>query len=119
MPDEFKINESLGIIEIRSSGIVSKEDIFNSIQKSRQAYAEIGISKIFVDTTKQEKMPGTVDLFNLFANFPREFALALLATKNQVTVEDILFAENVAVNRGVQMKIFYDSDKAVEWLKQW
>lgn len=118
MPDKLKINEKLGLIEIESYGIVSTDDINKSIEKSQKIAEKYGIKKLLVDTTKQEKMPGTVSVFSIFSNFPRHLTLALVANKGQRTLNETLFAENVAVNRGIRMKIFYNRKDAVDWLDE-
>ena len=115
MPDEIRVDEELGIIEVRSYGEVSKEDIAKSIAEVRHIFATKGIDKIFVDTTKQENMPGTVQIYDLFRSFPREFKLALLMQEPQATERDIAFAETVASNRGAQVKIFYEKERALAW----
>ena len=78
MPDRIRLNEDHGVIEVQSYGQVSKKDIAESISKVREVLSSKGISKILVDTTKQETMPSTTDIYMLFSDFPREFRLALL-----------------------------------------
>lgn len=118
MPDKFQINEKLGLLEITSTGIVTADDIDDSIEKSKAAFEKLGINKLIVDTTKQEKMPGTVSIHRIFSNFPRNISLALVAERNQLTENDIIFGENVAVNRGVRMRIFYNREEAIKWLNE-
>jgi len=117
MPDKIRVNENLGIIEVKSLGEVSKDDIEQSIAKVREIYNERNIKKILVDTRRQETMPDTLDIFDLFSTFPREFKLALLIVESQATAEDISFGETVGVNRGVLVKIFYDEEQALQWLE--
>lgn len=118
MPDKFKINEKLGLMEIYSYGIVTAEDIDHSIEKAQDASKKFGLNKLLVDTREQKKMPGAVSIFRIFSNFPRHISLAILAKKNQVTVDDIIFGENVAVNRGIRMRVFYNQEAAVKWLNE-
>ena len=116
MPDKVELNKDLGIIEITSFGIVSSGDIMDSINKIMKIFKETGVHKVLVDTTTQEKMPGTVGIFKLFSSMPKEVVYVLLVKEHQLTEEDLIFAETVAVNRGVQIKIFYDREKAIDWL---
>jgi hypothetical protein len=118
MPDKFKINKELDLMEIYSYGIVTAVDIEESIAKAQAAYEEYGINKLLVDTKDQQKMPGTVSIFKIFSSFPRHISLAIIADKKQVTVDDIIFGENVAVNRGIRMQVFYDREAALKWLKE-
>lgn len=117
MPDKVELNRDLGIIEVTSYGVVTGSDISDSVDKIDAFYRETGIPKVMVDTTRQEKMPGTVGIFKLFSSMPLTITFVLLVKEKQLTEEDLLFAETVAVNRGVRMKIFYDKEKGLEWLK--
>ena len=116
MPDRVNINLDLGLVEIQSFGIVTAENIAASIKKAEEAFKLHGINKLLVDTTRQEQMPRISSIFNIFANFPKHLILALFAKKKQITEADIIFGENVAVNRGVTMKIFYAHMEAMAWL---
>ena len=46
MPDKFKINEKLGLMEIYSYGIVTAEDIDQSIEKAQDASKKFGLNKL-------------------------------------------------------------------------
>jgi hypothetical protein len=116
MPDKIFVNEDLDIIEVESFGEVTADEIARSIAKVREIYSEKGVSKILVDTCKQESLPTTIDIFDLFSTFPREFKLAILVKQSQITEEDLDFIETIAVNRAIRMKIFSERDVALEWL---
>ena len=116
MPDEVHVDEERGIIKVESYGIVSTEDIENSIGKVREILTERGLNKILVDTTRQETVPGTAALFDLFSTFPRNLKAALLSRESQITVEDLRFVENVSVNRGIFVRVFHTEDEALGWL---
>ncbi len=116
MHDGIKVDEDRGIMQVDSYGTSSKQDIADSISEIKQVYADRGFHKVLVDTTRQEAMPGIVDIFEVFSTFPRELKLALLLKRKQRTEEDLYFGEDVGVNRGVLMKIFYDREQAIEWL---
>lgn len=116
MPDKIKINEESGIVEIISFGAVSKRDIESSIAKTNQINEEIGINKVLVDTTEQDSMPNTFDIFSLFSQFPRDLRVALLANQDQPTSQEILFSETVAVNRGLTVRVFKSREEALSWL---
>jgi len=118
MPDSVKINLDLGLVEIRSFGIVTSENITASIRKAEEAFKLHGINKLLVDITEQDQMPSISGIFNIFANFPKHLNLALYAKKNQITEDDIHFGETVAVNRGINMKIFYSQPEAMAWLNE-
>ena len=118
MHDGIKVYEDRGIIEIYSYAKSSKEDIAKAISEAQQIFADRGFNKILTDTSKQDAMPSTIDIFDLFSNFPREFRTAMVLDKNQKTEKDLSFAETVAVNRGIQIKIFFDRELALQWLDE-
>lgn len=116
MHDGIKVDEDRGIIEVRSYGKSSREDIARAISEAQQVLADRGFNKILVDTTGQDAMPSTIDIFDLFSKFPREFKTAMVLDRNQKTERDLSFAETVGMNRGVPVRIFYDGELALEWL---
>ena len=116
MPDTVSLNEDTGIITVESHGVVSEKDIGESIEKVRKILNEKGMNRILVDTTRQEIMPDTMGIFRLFSTFPRDFKLAVLRKPSQVTADDLVFAENVGANRGVQIRLFEEESQALQWL---
>lgn len=118
MPDELYVDEATSIIKVRSYGIVSKNDIADSMEKTRQIMEQKGINKVLVDTLDQEKMPGTFDVFQLFSTLPQNLRAALVVQENQVTAEGQKFAETVCLNRGIQVRIFRSTDEALHWLQE-
>lgn len=116
MPDDIKINKEYGVIEIRSFGKVSMKDIESSIKRVKQIHEEIGIDKVLVDTTEQESMPSTINIFEIFSKFPRDVKVALLTNICQITSQDIHFAETVAQNRGIRINEFEAQENALNWL---
>lgn len=118
MPDEFKVNKKLGIIEIRSYGVETEEDIAGSVTSALEVYEKTGINKVIIDATQIKEVPGIIDTFKLFSSMPRQIVQAIVATKDQVNENELIFAETVAVNRGIGLKIFYDRQDALNWLKE-
>jgi hypothetical protein len=119
MPDEVRLNEEMGIIEVNSYGVVTKDDILGSIEKIQQIQSESGIDKLLVDTTRQETLPSPIEIFELFSVYPREIKTALLVNTSQTTAKDVEFVETVALNRGKHMKVVHDREQALQWLDNW
>jgi len=117
MPDELYVDEATNIIKVRSYGIVSRDDIAASMDRTRQIMEQKGISKALVDTRDQEKMPGTFDVFQLFSTLPNNLRAALLVQDDQNTAESQKFAETVCLNRGIQVRIFSSEGEALTWLQ--
>jgi hypothetical protein len=74
------------------------------------------VFKVLTDTAGLEKLPGTVSIFNFFADVADDIAFAIVAAEGSVVHESFRFAENVAVNRGKPVKLFASREEALEWL---
>ena len=118
MTDVIHIRSESNLIEVESFGLVTAESIESSISEVIRIYSESGISKILVNTTAQKMMPEHKDIFRIFRHFPQELRLALLVNKEQETLGNIQFAETTAYHRLPHVVVFYDRDKALEWLEK-
>ena len=116
MPDRIRLNQELDIIELQSFGDTTGVEIANSIQQILEIRQASGVNRLLVDTTQLESMPSTIDLLEIFSAYPRDLKTALLVDKFQATVDDVEFVETVGVNRGKNMQMHYDREKALRWL---
>ena len=117
MPEQLKINEELGIIEVYSFGEITVEEAEQSVKKSLRIFKERNIDKVLVDATSLTKLPGTVGIFQFFSNSPPELSQALVISRDSFSEDLFSFGENVAVNRGKNVKLFFDREEALIWLK--
>ena len=115
MPEELRVDKDRRVVEVRSYGVVSREDMAASIASVQDIADAEGITNVLVDATAQESMPSTLDIFDLFSNHPGGVAVAVVGTK-QPTAGDLEFAETVAVNRGIRIKVFPSPADAEKWL---
>lgn len=118
MAENIRINKEDGIVEVVSLGIVTKENIESLITKIKQIGNEFGINKVLLDTTKQELMPDITSIYEIFSKMPCNLRIAILANQEQNTLHDVKFAETVARNRSIQVKIFFLREAALEWLEK-
>ena len=116
MPDEIRVNENDSIIEVMSSGVLTRKDMENTKAKFLQINAEKAINKVFIDATRLEHCPDTLDIFEFFATQLLGFKIAILFTASSAITDDIFFAETVGSNRGVIVKAFSDENEARLWL---
>ena len=116
MPEDVTINDDLRIIEVYSHGSVSKENILASIASVKQITNETGIKSVLVDTTEEKTFPSAVGIINFVEQLPRYTKFAVLVSSDQVTKDDVEFAETAAYNRGFLLKIFTSKKEAIEWL---
>ena len=118
MTDVIHIRSVSNLIEVEFFGLVTAESIESSISEVIRIHSKTGINRILVNTTAQKMMPEHKYIFRIFRHFPEEFRLALLVNKEQETLGNIQFAESIAYHRLPHVVIFYDRDKAMEWLEK-
>ena len=84
-----------------------------------RAALENNCTKIICDESDLEYSLGTFDIFELVKSLsevvPKVVKVALIYKPTQF--DDVKFWENVAVNRGVQVRIFKDQASAEKWIE--
>ena len=120
MPEEVKLNKEEGIIEVSSYGVVTKQDIINSVDIVLKINRDTGIDKVLVDTREQTLMPSSIEIVELFAEkFPHDMKVAVITSEEQATKRDIDFAEIIAANRFFdKFRMFPSKEQAMAWLNQ-
>ena len=116
MPEDINVDEQSGIVNIRSYGVVSKNDLVEVIEKVKEINKKKHISRVLVDTREEERLIDTLDMYDIFTHFPSELRVALLAEESQKTFKDVSFVETIAQNRGFKIKKFLSKDAGMEWL---
>jgi hypothetical protein len=119
MPEVVTVREDLGIIEVRSYGEVSEQELTSSREEVSEIIRERGIKKVLVDACDLTSLPSTFPLFLFGKSFADEDILRTMmmaAVTSEKTTKDVAFIETVARNRGVEMRIFDSTDAAIDWL---
>ena len=116
MPDQLKIIGSLNLAIIRSYGIVTKEDIRDSIIAVEALFHSGKINVVLVDATEQEYLPNVISLYNLSNELPFGVKIALFAHTDQITFENLQFFETTSHNKGKLLRLFRDKKEALMWL---
>ena len=111
-----------GICIVRVTGEYHRPEDSDELKRFAVDYfAEHGCHLFLIDMTQAEVIGGTMAAFNA-ANPQGKLAQSLREIKTafvrQELTRDDLFYENVAVNRGFQLRAFDTVYKAIEWLKQ-
>lgn len=117
MPYELKVNKESEIIELRSFGSVSRDQVIESMKKVNHLSEETGIKLLFVDSRQVDAMPSTVDQFELTRMFPSFLKMAILIPVEGELTEAYEFGETVGFNRGIPLRVFVSESEAFEWLK--
>lgn len=114
-------DEASGICTIRITGQHKRPQDSLTIQKFTRDFSEERNCKMFlIDMTQAEFIGGTMDIFKT-GTFPNDQNHRQVTHKYALLYSEILddhkFLENVSVNRGYQVRMFDNVDKALEWLK--
>ena len=117
MPENLTVNKELGIIEILSYGKVSLEDSLSSLDTLHTLMGESGIRKVLSDTRKQNFQPSMMNIYEFGTKLPHKVQIAVIVSQDQPTTDAISFLDNVAFNRGVNIRLFGSRSDALEWLE--
>ena len=116
MPSRIWADTDTGILEVRSFGEVTLDDLRSQIAEITRLAAETGIRKVLVDTLGEESLPSTFDFFDFMSNLPTDLVYAMYSNRTQQTHADMEFGETVALNRGIRIRHFSDRDSALSWI---
>lgn len=115
-----EFDKKKGICTIHVTGRHKRPEDSRILQKlQRDITEQQGYQRFLVDMTKAEIITstmGTFDTATVSGDPERKQTrqkIALLYTDHR---SDHRFLENVSVNRGYQLRIFYQMDMALEWL---
>ena len=117
MPEEVRVNKELGIIEVRSHGPVTRDDLFSVLEPIEALARETGINKVLVDTSGEEHLPGILDLDDFAASIPCFLKVALVVVEKQPTAKKASFVSNAAFCKGVEIQTFPSRESSLAWLK--
>jgi hypothetical protein len=115
-------NTKDGFIELTYFDRVSKNDLLKAFQGAEKLVWEHKTKLILSDCTKMKGGHTLFDLFGLIeelgkADMLRTIKEAVLLSSSAESAANIEFWETACVNRGYNVKIFEDAEKAIGWLK--
>ena len=117
----FQFNKDTGICTVRVTGINKRPDDSIVLQQFACDFADENGCRLFLfDMTQAEIIGGTMATFDtgtVPVDPDHTHAGQKIALVYSECTHDEKFLENVAVNRGFQLRVFDETDKALEWLK--
>jgi hypothetical protein len=120
MSDNVKIVRKEGYLNLTISGAFSLEAAKQSVDILAAACDKENCYTVLFDC---RPMTGEMPIFDRYQIgrygtevLPHTIKFAMLGREDQVSPD--AFFENVAVNRGMILKVFSDEKKAIEWLKK-
>ena len=119
MPEEVSILADLGIIQVDSYGDVSEGDLLASMEEVLTLQSQRGLSRVFVDATRETSLPGTFPLQQFGSMLSRNaIGIKFAILVSDMVREDLRYLETVTRNRGMQLRIFDSRDEAFAWLSE-
>jgi hypothetical protein len=120
MPTSIEIENDILFISV--TGECPLNELQSTQLKASTISKEQGIHRILVDLRQACLDLKTIQLFEINKShvdlFPLGTKHALIISQVTGNPGDEKFVENVAVNRGVLLKIFVDIENAMEWLEE-
>jgi len=119
-PAGYSINVESGNIVVQHTGRLTAQAIEASRREVAELAAERHLSGILLDLSPATSSLPFIDIFELGSGqgsvLPPSVVVAVVYRPDQFSAEDIDFAEDISLNRGIQMRAFTDSETAQQWL---
>ena len=105
-------------IELLYYGKFTIYELENSRNDGEEVLSRNGWHRVLVDVTTAEAYPAIVDYFDFTSGLPKEAPsdIRLALVVKEARKEIGMFVENVAVNRGLNMRCFTDREDGIKWL---
>jgi len=119
MPHTITVLDS-GVLEIVHTGEMTIVQASLSRDEAAAMMKKSGLRLVLADVSRTAHDETTMDLMEFNAShydvFPNGTRLGVVIPSDPGKADSARFAETVAVNRGVAMRIFLDYDEALSWL---
>jgi hypothetical protein len=116
----FKTKEIMGdeYVLLRHEGTLTIQELYDGRIKARDLLVKNRWKRLLVDLSQASISVRLIELFSFTVShsetFPRYLVIAVVGSHENY--QDTAFAEAVALNRGLRMKVFRDFDQARTWL---
>jgi hypothetical protein len=123
MAYDMKVMDEDDYLHVVVTGDNTPEDVAGYLDQIRRVCAERALSKVLIEEDLTGPQLGTVDVYDVISAASQEVApairsIAFVDTNPQHAFAPMKFAETVAVNRGVHVKVFRDVPSAKAWIRQ-
>ncbi len=111
-----------GYLHATITGDNTPEDVAAYLGRVREICTEHGLSKVLIEENLLGPPFDAVDIYDTVSAAtvgvaPAIRQVAFVDTNPEHRFANMKFAETVAVNRGVNVKVFRDVPSAVEWIR--
>ena len=116
MPDEIVFQSELGVIEVRSYGIVTADDFKSSLRQVGEMIEATGVRKVLIDASEQEEAP-TIDAIEwVIGEMPRACRYAVIPSGISPPRQRADYLLNTALFQGLPLRLFASREECLEWL---
>ena len=120
MSYELSFRHDPNYLYVKAKGIRTAENLIAMSKDILAVRDKHGYNKALIDVRQMSGGLGIVDVYKLgtkdFQEFRRPGQLKVSIVDSEDNRERFQFMENVAVNMGLNLRIFSDADEAMTWL---
>ena len=123
MAYDVKVMHEDDYLHVVVTGDNTPEDVAGYLEQIRRVCAERGSSKVLIEENLTGPQLRTVDVYDVVDAASKGVApairsVAFVDTNLEHPFTQMEFAETVAVNRGVNVRVFRDVPAAREWIRR-
>ncbi len=123
MPFKISSGTSPDRIEVSYTGNVSDEEFRNAITEFVIFNSEKHCLLVLTDLREMTVTPSILNVYDSINMFEKmgidsRTSEALILPENKFIEKNVKFYENACLNRGYNVRIFYNREDALNWLKQ-
>lgn len=115
----IEIDEKENLIYLTLKGLISLKAGIASRKELAQFVKKTGIKKVIVDQSEGRVDVTISELFEFHSShnevLPNQIKIAIIVSKEEIA-DNMKFAENVAINRGIDIKVFTSVNEGIKWL---
>jgi len=122
MAYDMKVIRENDYLHVMVTGDNTPGDVAGYLDQIRRVCAEHGLSKVLIEENLTGPQLETVDVYDVISAASRGVTpairfIALVDTNPQHDFAPMEFAETVAANRGVNVRVFRDVPAAAAWIR--
>jgi len=111
-----------GYLHVVGEGPVVTEDVASYVDEGVRLIISLGLPGAFVDFSRAVLEMSIFDIFKLPDWFddrklPRATRIAVLLPADAANMHKYVFFDDVSNNRGYQVRLFWESTRALDWLR--
>ncbi|HRJ86025.1 MAG TPA: hypothetical protein PK753_10160 [Ignavibacteria bacterium] len=123
MPYKIETGSEPERIEIKYTGTVSDSEYKSAIAEFIKFNSEKRCLLVLTDLREMKVTPSILNVYDSINMFEKmgidtRTSEALIIPRNKFVEDNVKFYENACQNRGYNVRIFYNREDAITWLKQ-